>query len=178
MWKQPHPVSRATCHSPETAVNRSVNSDRVHVNAKHPSRTHHESRSVSANPGVPKVKLAYFLLRILCSYYRKDTLKKNLLAKNTHVKQTIGVSIPSVQMADLRKEDQDQTKFTQGKLPVCSDVNEDHLLSSEVKVDYLNDVYEVNDRFIALVSHDTLPLSRDTNNVSMNGSVCDTELTF
>ena len=168
----------ATCHSPEPAVNRSANSDRVHVNASHPSRTHRETRSVSENPGVSQVKLVHFLLRILCSYYGKDTLKKNLLAKNTQVEQTIGVSIPSVQMADLRKEDRDPTKFTQGKLPVCSDVNEDHLLSSEVKVDCLNDVYEVNDRFIALVSHDTLPLSRDTNNVSINGSVCDTELTF
>ena len=81
-------------------------------------------------------------------------------------------------MADLRKEERDPTKFTQGNVPVCSDVNEDHLLCPEVKVDYLNDVYEVNDRFIALVSHDTLPLSRDTNNASINGSVCDTELTF
>ena len=162
-----------TCHSPEPAVNRSVN-----VNASHPSRTHRESRSVSENPGVSQVKLGRFLLRILCSYYGKDTLNKNLLAKNSHVEQTIGVSIPSVQMADLRKEDQDPTKFTQGNVPVCSDVNEDHLLCPEVKVDYLNDVYEVNDRFIALVSHDTLPLSRDTNNVSINGSVCDTELTF
>ena len=162
-----------TCHSPEPAVNRSVN-----VNASHPSHTHCETRSVSENPGVSQVRLVHFLLRILCSYYGKDTLKKNLLAKNTHVKQTIGVSIPSVQMADLRKEDQDPTKFTQGDVPVCSDVNEDHLLCPEVKVDYLSDVYEVNDRFIALVSHDTLPLSRDTNNVSINGSVCDTELTF
>ena len=81
-------------------------------------------------------------------------------------------------MADLRKEDQDPTKFTQGNVPVCSDVNKDHLLCPEVKVDYLNDVYEVNDRFIALVSHDTLPLARDTNNVSINGSVCDTQFTF
>ena len=70
-------------------------------------------------------------------------------------------------MADLRKEDLDSTKFTTDNLPVCPDVNKDHLLSSEVKVDCLNDVYEVNDRFIALVSHDTLPLSRDTNNVSI-----------
>ena len=152
----------ATCHSPEPAVNRSVNSDRVHVNASHPSRTHHETRSDSENPGVQKVKLVRFLLRILCSYYGKDTLKKNLLAKNTHVKQTIGVSIPLVQMADLRKEDQDPTKFTQGNVPVCSDVKEDHLLTSEVQVDCLNDVCEVN-----LVSHDTLPLSRDTKNVSI-----------
>ena len=167
-----------TCHNPEPAVNRSVNSDRVHVNASHPSRTHRETRSVSENPGVSQVKLVHFLLRILCSYYGKDTLKKNLLAKNTHVKQTIGVSIPSVQMADLRKEDRDPTKFIQGNVPVCSDVNKDCLLSPEVKVDYLNDVYEVNDRFIALVSHDTLPLPRDTNNVSINGSVCDTQLTF
>ena len=132
-----------------------------------------------------QVKLVHFLLRILCSYYGKDKLKKNLLAKNTHVKQTIGVSIPSVQMADLRKEDQDPTKFTNvpvcsdlGNVPVCSDVNEDHFLTSEVKVDCLNDVCEVNDRFIALVSHDTLPLSRDTNNNSINGSVGNTELTF
>ena len=167
-----------TCHSPEPAVNRSVNSDGVHVNASHPSRTHRETRSVSENPGISQIKLVRFLLRILYSYYGKDTLKKNLLAKNTHVKQTVGVSIPSVQMADLRKEDQDPTKFIQGKLPVCSDVNKDDLLSSEVKVDCLNDVCEVNDRFIALVSHDTLPLSRDTNNVSINGSVCDTGLTF
>ena len=42
----------ATCHSSEPAVNRSVNSDRVHVNALHPSRTHRETRSVSENPGV------------------------------------------------------------------------------------------------------------------------------
>ena len=146
----------ATCHSLEPAVNRSANSDRVHVNASHPSRTHRETRSVSENPGVSQIKLVHFLLRILCSYYGKDTLKKNLLAKNTHVKQTISVSIPSVQMADLRKEDQDSTKFTQGNLPVCSDVKEGHLLSSEVNIDCLNDVYEVNDRFIALVSHDTL----------------------
>ena len=168
----------ATCHSSEPAVNRSANSDRVHVNASHPSRTHRETRSVSEYPGVSQIKLVHFLLRILCSYYGKDTLKKNLLAKNTHVKQTISVSIPSVQMADLRKEDQDSTKFTQGNLPVCSDVNVDHLLSSEVNIVCLNDVYEVNDQFMALVSHDTLPLSRDTNNVSINGTVCDTELTF
>ena len=42
----------ATCHSPETAVNRSVNSDRVHVNASHPSSTHRETRSVSENSRV------------------------------------------------------------------------------------------------------------------------------
>ena len=47
-----------------------------------------------------------------------------------------------------------------------------------VTVDCLNDISEVNDQFIALVSHEPLPMLRDTNNVSINGSVCDTELTF
>ena len=41
-----------TCHSPETAVNSDVNSDKVHANATHPSHIHHETRSVSENPGV------------------------------------------------------------------------------------------------------------------------------
>ena len=189
----------ATCHSPETAVNSDVNSDKVHTNATHPTRFHRETRSVSENPGVSQVKLFHFLLRILCSYYGKDTLKKNLLsflgAKNTRVKQAIGVSISSahcseddkncpkeiessVQKVDLQKADSDPTKFTTGNLPVCSDVSEDHLLTSKVKVDCLNDVSEVNNRFIALVIQDTLPLSRDTNNISVNRTVCDTELTF
>ena len=192
--------SCTTCHSPETAVNSDVNSDKVHANVMHPSsHVHCETRSVSENPGVSQVKLAHFLLRILCSYYGKDTLKENLLsflrAKNTRVKQAIGVSIPSahcseddqnclkeiessVQKVDLQKADPDPTKFTTGNLPVCSDVSEDHLLTSKVKVDCLNDVSEVNNRFIALVTQDTLPLSRDTNNISVNGTVCDTELTF
>ena len=190
----------ATCHSPETAVNSDVNSDKVHANVMHPSsHIHRETRGVSENPGVSQVKLFHFLLRILCSYYGTDTLKKNLLsflgAKNTRVKQAIGVSIPSahcseddqnclkeiessVQKVDLQKADTDPTKFTTGNLPVCSDVSDDHLLTSKVKVDCLNDVSEVNNRFIALVTQDTLPLSRDTNNISVNGTVCDTELTF
>ena len=190
----------ATCHSPETAVNSDVNSDEVHANFMHPSsHIHCETRSVSENPGVSQAKLVHFLLRILCSYYGKDTLKKNLLsflgAKNTRVKQAIGVSIPSahcseddqnrlkeiessVQKVDLQKADPDPSKFTTGNLPVCSDVSEDHLLTSKVKVDCLNDVSEVNNRFIALVTQDTLPLSRDTNNISVNGTVCDTERTF
>ena len=136
MWKQPHPVfwithfTRHACHSSETAVNRSVNSDRVHVNASHPANTHRETRSVSETPGLSQGKLAHCLLGLFCSYYGKDTLK-NLLAKNTRVNQIIGVSIPSahctedhqnclkksessVQMADLRKEDQDRIKFTKG----------------------------------------------------------------
>ena len=190
----------ATCHSPETEVNSNVNSDKVHANVMHPSsHIHCETRNVSENPGVSQVKLVHFLLRILCSYYGKDTLKENLLsflrAKNTRVKQAIGVSIPSahcteddqnclkeiessVQKVDLQKADPDPTKFTTDNLPVCSDVSEDHLLTSKVKVDCLNDVSEVNNRFIALVTQDTLPLSRDTNNISVNGTVCDTELTF
>ena len=45
-------------------------------------------------------------------------------------------------------------------------------------VDCLNDVSEVNDQLKALVSHETPPMLRDTNNVSINGSVCDTEVTF
>ena len=190
----------ATCHSLETAVNSDVNSGKVHANVMHPSsHIHYETRSVSENPGVSQVKLVHFLLRILCSYYGKDTLKENLLsflrAKNTRAKQAIGVSIPSahcseddqnclkeiessVQKVDLQKADPDPTKFTTGNLPVCSDVREDHLLTPKLKVDCLNDVSEVNNRFIALVTPDTLPLSRDTNNISVNGTVCDTELTF
>ena len=77
----------ATCHSPQTAVNRAVNSDKVHALATHSSHIHRETRSVSENPGVSQVKLIHFLLRILCSYYGKDTPKENLLsflgAKNT-----------------------------------------------------------------------------------------------
>ena len=72
----------------------SVSSDRVHVNASHPSCTHRKTRSVSESPGVSQVKLAHFLSRIVCSYYGKDTLKKNILAKNTRV------SIPSAQCSE------------------------------------------------------------------------------
>ena len=148
---------RATCHSPETAVNRSVNSDKVHANV--------QTRSVSENPDISQVKLVHFLLRILCSYYGKDTLKKLLSfldAKNTCVKQILDISIPSaqcsrdeqsclkeikgsVQKADLQAADSDQTKFTTGNLHVCSDVCGERALTSKVKVDSLNDASEVND---------------------------------
>lgn len=156
----------------------SVSSDRVHVNASRPSCTHCKTRSVSESPGVSQVKLAHFLSRLVCSYYGKDTLKKNLLAKNTRVsipsaqcsddnQNCLKASKSSVQKADLEKEESDQTKLTTCKLIVCS----------EVKVNCLIDVCEVNNQFIALVSNDTLPLSCDTNIVSINGSVCGTVLT-
>lgn len=166
----------------------SVSSDRVHVNASRPSCTHCKTRSVSESPGVSQVKLAHFLSRLVCSYYGKDTLKKNLLAKNTRVsipsaqcsednQNCLKASKSSVQKADLEKEESDQTKLTTCKWIVCSDVNKGHLLTSEVKVNCLIDVCEVNNQFNALVSNDTLPLSCDTNIVSINGSVCGTVLT-
>ena len=79
-----------------------------------------------ARPEVSVKILAYrkFSFRMLCSYYGNDTLKKN-----TRVKQTIDVSIPSahcsdddqncfkesessVPEAEASKEDLDPTKFT------------------------------------------------------------------
>ena len=132
----------AQCHSPETM---SVSSDRVHVNASRPSCTHRKTRSVSESPGVSQVKLAHFLSRLVCSYYGKDTLKKNILAKNTRVsipsaqcsednQNCLKESKSSVQKVDVEKEESDQTKLTTCKLIVCSDVNKCHLLTSEVKV--------------------------------------------
>ena len=163
--------------SGNSGFNRSVNSDEVHV----------KCHASIARPEVSVKILAYrkFSFRMLCSYYGNDTLKKNLLTKNTRVKQTIGVSIPSahcsdddqncfkesessVQEVEASKEDLDPTKFTTGNLPVCPDFNKDHLPSlrsrSIVKV-----VHEVNNRN---------SLKRDTNNVSVNGNVCETDLTF
>ena len=83
-----------------------------------------------ARPEVSVKILAYrkFSFRMLCSYYGNDTLK-NLLTKNTRVKQTIDVSIPSAHCSDddqncfkesessvpeveASKEDLDPTKFT------------------------------------------------------------------
>lgn len=73
-----------TCHFLcfEQQISR-VNSDKVHVDTTRPSRIHHETRSVSENPGKSQVKLAHSLLRILCSYYIKDPMNKNFLATNT-----------------------------------------------------------------------------------------------
>ena len=75
------------------------------------------------NPGVSQVKLIHFLLRILCSYYGKDTLKENLLsflgAKNTRVQQAIGVSIPS---AHCSEDDQNCLKEIESsvqKVVIC-----------------------------------------------------------
>ena len=117
----------------------------------------------------------------------------SLNGKATHVKQTFGDSIPSADHAlehnvkeieisfdeaNLKPSDTDQNKFRAGHLEVCFDDKQDRVPISEVENDCLYDLGEVNDRFIALVTHDTLPLSQESNNISVDGTVCDTDLTF